>query len=207
MRSILHCEVHPDNPQGRRLQVVADRLRAGDIVALPTAAGYLLACRLDDKAAAARLLRGVDERQPVMLLCRDVAQAAAYLRIDDRAFRAIRETRRGAAAFLLRCTHRVPRRLASGAGGAGLLYFGGHAACEGLMELLDEPLLVLPPEDGVQEPEALCIDRRGSVDVVLDAGPLAELEAVACVELFGPSRSGPMPWARRAAAGDALLAA
>ena len=124
MNSILHCEVHPDNPQPRRLQAVADRVRAGAIAVLPTAAGYLLACRLDDKAAAARLLRGMDERQPVMLLCRDLAQAAAYLRIDDRAFRSIRETRRGAGAFLLRCTHRVPRRLAAGAGGAALLYFG-----------------------------------------------------------------------------------
>lgn len=198
MRRFLHCEVHPDNPQARQLQLVADRLRAGAIAALPTAAGYLLACRLDDKAAAARLLRGVDERQPAMLLCRDLAQAAAYLRIDDGAFRAIRETRRGARSFLLRCTHRVPRRLSAGAGGAGLLYFGGHAACQGLLDLLDEPLLALPPEGEACDLEQLLVDRGAVVDVVLDAGPLAEPEPVDSVELIQPVRPGFKPWGHRA---------
>jgi len=190
MRRFLRCEVHPDNPQDRLLQAAAERLRAGAIAVLPTAAGYLLACRLDDKPAAARLLRGADARQPVMLLCRDLAQAAGYLQIDDAAFRSIREVRRGAAAFLLRCTHRVPRRLVSAAGGAGLLYFGGHAVCQALLERWDEPLLALPPDSGVQDIDEL----PAQFDVALDAGPLTELEAVEGVELFQPSRPSLRRW-------------
>lgn len=201
MRPLLRFEVHPDNPQARQIQAVADRLRAGAIAAAPTAGGYLPACRLDDKTAATRLLRQADERQPIMLLCRDLAQAAAYLRIDDHAFRAVREVRRGSAAFLLRCTHRVPRRLTAGAGGTALLYFAGHIAGQGLLDQLDEPLLVLPSSDGLQTIEQSSADRLAGLDVALDAGPLRALEDVDCVELVPVARRLPLPWGRASAIG------
>lgn len=204
MRPLPRIEVHPDNPQGRQLQAAAQHLRAGAIAAVPTAGGYVLACRLDDKAAATRLLRRVDERQPPMLLCRDLAQAAGYLRIDDSAFRAVREARRGSTAFLLRCTHRVPRRLASGAGGAALLYFAGHPAGEALLEHLDAPLLALP-QDGLCELECLSIDGLAMLDLALDAGPLRAVESVDCMELVEPARRTALPWARPTP--DACLAA
>jgi len=204
MRPFLRCEVHPDNPQARQIQAVAGYLQAGAIAAVPTAGGYLLTCLLDDKAAATRLLRRVDERQPPMLLCRDLAQAAGHLRIDDSAFRAVREARRGSTAFLLRCTHRVPRRLAAGAGGAALLYFAGHAAGEDLLQHLDAPLLALP-QDGLRDLESLSVDGLAMLDVALDAGPLSTVEAIDYVELFKPVRRSALPWARPT--GDLCLAA
>ncbi|MDR7271330.1 hypothetical protein J2X20_003998 [Pelomonas saccharophila] len=204
-RPFLRCEVHPDNPQGRQLQVVAERLRAGAIAAVPTASGYLLTSRFDDKAAAARLLHRVDERLPVMLLCRDLAQAAAFMRIDDSAFRTIREARRGSAAFLLRCTHRVPRRLAAGAGGHALLYFAGHAAGHGLLEQLEDPLLALAPPDGLRELDQLTVDSLALLDVALDAGPLSEPQPIEYVELVQPARAIARLWTQPT--GDICLAA
>lgn len=206
MRRLQRYEIHPDNPQARLLQAVAERLRAGAVAAVPTAVGYLTACRLDDKAAAARLLRQTDERQPVMLLCRDLAQAAGYLQIDDQAFRAVRDAEAGEAAFLLRCTHRVPRRLASAAGGAGLLFFGAHAVCRGLLEQVDEPLLAVPPWGGrgIEEVGQLPADALAVLDVALDAGSLAEPPRLACVELFKPSRPSLARWARGTAAPSEL---
>lgn len=201
-------EVHPDNPQARLLQAAADRVRAGAVAALPTAAGYLMACGLDDKAAAARLLRRADERQPLMLLCRDLAQAATYLQIDDRAFRAIRDADAGSTAFQLRCTHRVPRRLASAAGGAGLLYFSAHPACQGLLGHVDEALLALPPQPGLEvaDLDELSSDARAVLDVALDAGTMATLQRLTCVRLFEPSRPSLARWPLAAAGHEMQLA-
>lgn len=201
-------EVHPDNPQARLLQAAVECLRGGAVAALPTAAGYLMACRLDDKAAAAKLMRQADEKQPAMLLCRDLAQAAAYLQIDDQAFRAIRDAEAGTAAFLLRCTHRVPRRLAASAGGAGLLYFGAHPVCRDLLDLLDEPLLALPAASGsARDIDELRAECRDLLEVALDAGPLHGAQPAECVELFRPERPSLRVWPRTAGRDDIRPAA
>ncbi|MDR7333657.1 Sua5/YciO/YrdC/YwlC family protein [Roseateles asaccharophilus] len=174
-----HLVVHPGNPQPRLLQQAAERLRDGDIALLPTVAGYLLGCRLEDKAASQRLTRlaALDDRDPPVLLCRDLAQAAAWLHIDDQAYRAIRQRAPGTASFTLPCTRRVPRRLASGAKGVALLYFAGHAASQELLQLLDEPLLLALPPSGAG---AGCVEQAPAtwhhgMDLAINAGLLPAL--------------------------------
>lgn len=176
MPRFLHYTVHPANPQPRLLQHAAAVIRAGGLALLPTAAGYLPACRLDDKAAALRLRRlaGAAERDPAVLLCRDVAQAAIYLRIDDAQYRAIRAGAPGAATFTLPCTRRVPRRLAAAARGLARLYVASHAATRGLLQLIDEALLLAPTPwgPGPAALDALTPDWQQGIDLALDVGPL-----------------------------------
>lgn len=194
MPRFVRHDIHPQNPQGRLLQYAATQLRAGAVAALPVAAGYGLVCQLDDKSATGRLRRcaGVDERAPAALLCRDLAQAAACLHVDDHAFRAIRDEDDGMTAFVLRGTRRVPRRLTAEAGGACLLHFGGHAVAQSLLDLLDEPLLIALP----QGTAARCVDDlpaawQGVLDVALDAGPLPDARAVSVVDLQGLLQARP----------------
>jgi len=186
MRRFLNYAVHPQNPQPRLLQNAADVIHAGGIALLPTAAGYLPACRLDDKTAAARLRRlaNAAECDPAVLLCRDLSQAAVYLRIDDRQFRELRASEPGHAAFTLACTRRVPRRLAAGARGMARLYFAGHVATQALLRLFDEALLMAPaawgpgPESVDELPRAWL----DGIDLALDAGPLP----AAALDVFAP---------------------
>ena len=179
MSRFLRYEVHPANPQPRQLLHASAVIRAGGVSALPTAAGYLLACRLDDKAAAAKLRRLADlgPRDLPTLLCRDLAQAAVYLRIDDAAFRVIRDSEPGNTSFLLPCTKRVPRRLLTPRGVAEL-YFAGHAASQGLLRLIDEALLLSPPAPhGATAIDQLPPSWRDGIDLALDAGALPDLDA------------------------------
>lgn len=193
MPRYLRHDVHPQNPQARLLQYFATQIRAGAVVAVPSAGGYGLACRLDDKAAVSTLRRcaGVDERAPAALLCRDLAQAASYLQVDDHAFRAIREATDGSRVFVLRSTRRVPRRLAAAAGGVGLLHFSGHPALQALLELLDEALLIALPPVCAASVDALPPPWRAVVDAALDAGPLPAAAAATVVDLDGLLQTRP----------------
>jgi tRNA A37 threonylcarbamoyladenosine synthetase subunit TsaC/SUA5/YrdC len=183
MHRFQRLDIHPDNPQPRLLRQAAELLRGGAVAALPSVCGYLPACRLDDKAASQRLLRlaGLQPRDLPALLCRDLAQAARYLRIDDQAYRAIRQRAPGTASFALPCTRRVPRRLTEGSRGLALLYFAGHAATAQLLDALDEPLLLAPPPEGAGAPtvDALPPAWRDLPDLALDAGPIPALPAFA----------------------------
>lgn len=172
MPRYLRYEIHPDNPQPRLLAHAASVIRAGGVAALPTAAGYRLACRLDDKGATTRLRRlaGQAERDPPVLLCRDLAQAAVYLRIDDATFRALRAGRPGTESFRLPCTRRVPRRLS--ASGQAELFFAGHPAAQGLLRCHDEALLASPVAPAVPALDRLPPAWRDGIDLVLDAGPV-----------------------------------
>jgi tRNA A37 threonylcarbamoyladenosine synthetase subunit TsaC/SUA5/YrdC len=174
MSRFLRYAVHPDNPQPRLLRHASDVIVAGGVAALPTANGYLLACRLDDKAAGTRLRRlaGQTDRDPAVLLCRDLAQAAVYLRIDDHAFRAIRNVQPDAGPWLLPCTKRVPRRLLT-AGAMARLCFAGEAATQGLLGHIDEALLLSPPAHGAASLDRLPPLWRDGIDLALDVGPLA----------------------------------
>lgn len=193
MHRFLRHEVHPQNPQPRALQYVATLIRAGSIAALPTAAGYALVCALDDKAATDQLRRCADqgERAPATLLCRDLAQAAGYLHVDDHAYRTLRAAADGTQAFVLRSTRRVPRRLSAAAGGASLLQFGGHAAAQGLLDLLDEPLLVVLPPACAITLDQLSDRWLGTLDVALDAGTLLDAQAPQVVDPDGLLQARP----------------
>ena len=207
MPRYLRHDVHPQNPQARLLQYFATQIRAGAVIAVPSAGGYGLVCRLEDKAAAAALrrCRGDGERAPAALLCRDLGQAACYLQVDDHAFRAIREAADGRHVFVLRSTRRVPRRLASAAGGIGLLHFSGHPALQALLALLDEALLIaLPPASAVSV-EALPTSWLAVLDAALDAGPLPAAAPAAVVDLDGLLQARPS-LSRWAGAAPALAA-
>lgn len=192
LRFIRH-DVHPLNPQARLLQYFATQIRAGAVVAVPSAAGYALVCRFDDKSATGRLRRCADpdERSPAALLCRDLAQAAGHLHIDDRAYRALRASADGGQAFALRANRQVPRRLAATAGGIVLLHFGGHAVLQALLDLLDEPLLMALPPSVAREIDTLPAAWLGIIDAAMDAGALPDAGLPEVVDLDGLLQARP----------------
>ena len=85
-------DIHPVNPQKRFLAQVAERLRAGAVIAYPTDSCYALGCHLDDKAAADRLrrIRDFDRHHQFTLVCRDLSDIARYARVDNSAFRLLK---------------------------------------------------------------------------------------------------------------------
>jgi len=95
--------LHPTHPQPRLIRQAAARVRDGGVIAYPTDSSYALGCRIDDAAAVKRIrvLRGVDERHHLALMCRDLADVGRVARLDNWQFRILRQGVPGSFTFLL----------------------------------------------------------------------------------------------------------
>ncbi len=172
-----HWILHPDNPQPRLLKQAADRLRAGELIVMPTDASYVLACHIGDKAAMERLrrLRGLDDQHHLTLICRDLSEIGTYAKVDNPTFRLLKAHTPGAYTFILAGTREVPKRLLHPKKQTIGIRVPSHPVALGLLALLGEPLLsatLMMPGDvePLNDPEEI-VERLGKlVDVVLDSG-------------------------------------
>lgn len=172
-----HWILHPDNPQPRLLKQAADRLRAGELIVMPTDASYVLACHIGDKAALERLrrLRGLDEHHHLTLICRDLSEIGTYAKVDNPTFRLLKAHTPGPYTFILPGTREVPKRLLHPRKQTIGIRVPSHPVALGLLELLGEPLLsttLMMPGDSepLNDPEEI-VERLGKlVDAVLDSG-------------------------------------
>lgn len=187
-----HFEVHPDNPQPRLLAQAVELLHRGGVVAIPTDSSYALVCHLDDKAAAQALrrLRGVDDRHPLTLLCRDLSELATYARVDNRQYRLLKLATPGPFTFILEATKEVPRRLSHPSRRTIGLRVPGHRVTQALLDRLGQALLattLIPPGETEPMNDAQeILDRFGTALVaVVDAGACT-MEPTTVIDLTGP---------------------
>ena len=136
-------EVNPENPQLRLLKQAAQILHDGGVAAIPTDSSYALVCHLDDKSAAEslRILRGVDDKHHLTLLCRDLSELASYARVDNRQYRLLKLGTPGPYTFILEATKEVPRRLSHPSRRTIGLRVPDHRVTQALLEQMGQPLL------------------------------------------------------------------
>jgi tRNA threonylcarbamoyl adenosine modification protein (Sua5/YciO/YrdC/YwlC family) len=172
-----YFRIHPDNPQSRLIKQAAQVLSAGGVIAMPTDSSYALACHLDDRDAVERLrrIRGIDERQLLSLLVRDLAELANFAIVDNRQFRMIRSVTPGPYVFVLVATKEVPRRLSHPSRKTIGLRVPDHEIVRALLAELGQPLiastLILPPDvDPLNDPEEIRARLEKQIDLVIDGG-------------------------------------
>jgi tRNA threonylcarbamoyl adenosine modification protein (Sua5/YciO/YrdC/YwlC family) len=169
--------LHPDNPQPRLLQQVADALRDDALIAYPTDSGYALGCQLGNRDGRDRILRvrGLDDKHHFTLMCRDFSQLGQFVHVENSAFRAIKAATPGPYTFILPATGEVPRRLMHPKKRTVGVRIPEHTFVQALLEELEEPLLtstlILP---GEEEPRTQGWELKEEldhlVDVVVEAG-------------------------------------
>ena len=105
--------VHPDNPQPRLMKQAVSMIHEGAIIVYPTDSGYALGCHVGDKKALERIcqIRNIDLDHDFALVCRDMAQLSDYAKVDNTAFRLMKNNTPGAYTFIFKATKEVPRRL------------------------------------------------------------------------------------------------
>jgi tRNA threonylcarbamoyl adenosine modification protein (Sua5/YciO/YrdC/YwlC family) len=153
-------------------------LRGGGVIAYPTDSSYALGCQLGDVHAAKRIrdIRGIGEGHHLTLVCRDLADAGRFARLDNWQFRILRQGIPGAYTFLLPGTREVPRRLLHPKRSTVGLRVPDHPVVTALLAELGEPIisstLILPGDTApLNDPEIIRERLEHAVDLVIDAGP------------------------------------
>ena len=184
-------DLHPENPQLRLLKQAVAMLARGAVLAVPTDSSYALVCHLDDRAAADRLrrIRGVDDKHPLTLLCRDLSELASYARVDNRQFRLLKSATPGPYTFILEASKEVPRRLSHPSRKTIGLRLPDHRVLQELLALHNGPLLattLIAPGDSEPLNDATDIRERfgHQIAAVINAGACAR-EPTTVLDLSG----------------------
>ena len=173
--------LHPENPQARLINQAVAIIRNGGVIVYPTDSGYALGCQLENKTALERIcrIRKIDDKHNFTLLCRDLSELSLYARIDNTAFRLLKNNTPGAYTFIFKGTKEVPRRLMNAKRKTIGIRVPNNKIALDLLEALGEPLmsttLILPGNDYAEsDPEDIRDKLEHSVDLIMNGGFLGE---------------------------------
>ena len=106
-------KLYDDNPNPREVRRIADMLRDGGVVIVPTDTLYAFACSMEHKRAVEEiaLLKGYKLKQAkYAMLCSSLSQASEYVRAMDRdTFALLKRCLPGPFTFIMEASGAVPR--------------------------------------------------------------------------------------------------
>lgn len=182
--------VHPENPQKRLIKQAVEMIHKGAVVVYPTDASYAIGCAIGMKAPLETIirLRRLEKNHHFTIMCRDLSELAVYARVDNVAFRLLRNNTPGPYTFILRATSETPRRLLHPKRKSVGLRIPDNPVALALLEELGEPLLtstlLLPGDEyPMIDPEEINERIGNQVDLILDGG-WGEMEITTVVDLF-----------------------
>ena len=186
-------ELHPTDPQPRRVAEIVAAIRAGALVAYPTDSSYAIGCHIGDKKAMDRIhrIRRTDKNHNFTLVCRDLSEISIYARIDNWAYRLMKSLTPGPYTFILQATREVPKRLQNPKRRTIGLRVPDHPVVAAILDSLSEPLMsstLQLPGDDMPLTDPFEIDSRigHEIEVIIDAGPTG-IEPTSFIDLSADS--------------------
>jgi tRNA threonylcarbamoyl adenosine modification protein (Sua5/YciO/YrdC/YwlC family) len=184
-------DIHPVNPERRKIRRVAEVVRAGGLIVYPTDSCYAFGFHMGDRGPIREIqrIRQTDRSHNFTLVCRDLAEIATYAKVDNWCYRALKAHTPGPYTFILRATRDVPRRLQHEKRKTIGIRVPDHPVPQALLAELGEPLmsstLLLPGDDlPITDCEEMAVRLRGDVDVIVDAGSCG-IEPTTVIDLTG----------------------
>ncbi|MGB5166720.1 MAG: L-threonylcarbamoyladenylate synthase [Woeseiaceae bacterium] len=172
-------ELHPTDPQPRRIRTIVDIIRDGGLIAYPTDSSYAFGCHIGDKRAIDRIhrIRQTDKKHNFTLVVKDLSEISLYARVDNWAYRMIKGMTPGPYTFILAATREVPKRLQNPKRRTIGLRVPDHAVAQAILEALGEPImsstLSLPGDDMPMTDPHEIQERIGhQIEAIVDAGPV-----------------------------------
>jgi tRNA threonylcarbamoyl adenosine modification protein (Sua5/YciO/YrdC/YwlC family) len=171
-------EIHPVDPQPRRVAEIVETIREGGLIAYPTDSSYAFGCHIGDKRAMDRIrrIRRTDRNHNFTLVCSDLSEISTYARVDNWAYRMLKSMTPGPFTFILPATREVPKRLQHPKRRTIGLRVPDHPLVRAVLDELGEPIMsstLLLPGDELPLTDPLEIEERigHEIDLIVDAGP------------------------------------
>ncbi|MEA5619859.1 L-threonylcarbamoyladenylate synthase [Cronbergia sp. UHCC 0137] len=181
-------DVHPDNPQNRRIEEIKLAFLNGAVMLYPTDTVYAIGCDLNAKSAVekVRQIKKLANDKPLTFLSPSLSNVATYAFVSDTAYRIMKRLIPGPYTFLLPATKLVPRLVQSPKRKTTGIRVPNHPVCLALLEALGNPIISTSAhvpandldDDGIVgvDPELILsrvelFDRLDKVvDIIIDTG-------------------------------------
>ncbi|NBD18519.1 MAG: threonylcarbamoyl-AMP synthase [Cyanobacteria bacterium] len=188
--------IHPETPQERILETVAQALKDGAIMLYPTDTVYAIGCDLNVKSAVekVRFLKRMSNEKPLTFLCSSLSNIADYAHVSDDAYRLMKRLIPGTYTFLLPATKLVPKLVMNPKRKTSGIRVPDQVVCQSLLKTLGNPIIstsaYLPNDSGdlptLGYEKARLFDAMDKqVDIILDDGSDVTTEVSTIIDLTG----------------------
>lgn len=184
------CKIWNNSISDKQAQNFANRLERGDLMIYPTDTLYAIGCDALNIKAIDRLC-GVQGLNPdkvcLSIICRDISQAAEYVRIDNVGFKLLKENTPGPFTFIFKTGSSLPKAF-KGRKEVGIRIPDCEAPIS-VVQALGRPILTASihadDEDYVINPELIAEAYDSKADFML-IGEDASTEPSTIVSCTGP---------------------
>ena len=186
-----YFQIHPSTPQKRLIHQAVEIMRRGGVIALPTDSSYAIACHIGDKRALDKIrrIRQLSEKHNFTLICNDLTQVSNFTKIDNDAYRLIKNLTPGPFTFILNATKEVPKRLQHPKKKTIGIRISDNVVAQLIVEELGEPIcsstLILPHNEEAETDPYDIRDKLGNeLDLIIDFGIIESQETtiISCVD-------------------------
>jgi tRNA threonylcarbamoyl adenosine modification protein (Sua5/YciO/YrdC/YwlC family) len=178
-RNTTLLKIHPETPEGKKIQKVIDCLNSGGVIIYPTDTIYGLGCSIYNSTAIEQIARIKNVRPgkyKFSFIFSTISELSEYTKhFDTNVYRLLKKVTPGPFTFILEANNKLPRELKFQRKQLGIR-IPDHNVPRQLVEQLGHPLLnsSIRDEDTVLEyitDPSLILERYdGMVDIVIDSG-------------------------------------
>jgi tRNA threonylcarbamoyl adenosine modification protein (Sua5/YciO/YrdC/YwlC family) len=170
---LLH--INQENPQGRHIGRVVEKLKQGGVIAYPTDTTYGIGCDIFNKRGVKSLyqIKQRDARKPFSFICADLSDVANYAHVSNFAFKIMKRHLPGPYTFVLDANRVVPDSLTTRQKTVGIRIPDDPIALEIVREL-GHPLITTSAnpsgESPLHDPSDIDATMGHMLDIVIDGG-------------------------------------
>lgn len=175
----MYLNIHPENPEKRKIDHVVEALEKGEVIIYPTDSVYAFGCDINNKNAIEKIakIKGLKPNQAKFsIVCEDMSQVSTYVKSMDRnVFKIMNKAFPGPYTFILPASTQVPKLFNNKRKDIGIRIPNHNISLE-IVKALGRPIVTssLRDEDEILEyttdPDQIEEKYRHDIPVIIDGG-------------------------------------